>query len=278
MTSAPLRIVRASPGLVWRALDADQVVGAVTAFLRPDDRWFVHFDAASRADSYRPLLAAVAGNAVSDLYATVEESDDAALELFTRLGFTVSRREGNYLIPVDPQVTGLRATADPAGIVIISAADAYEDQLRLLDDVLRQDVPGTDGWKWDPGDFREQTFSQDFDRATYLIAVDAASGDYLGLVRVWDSPGMPRLGLIAIVRQYRHRGLAKLLLARAFGVLHERGKTEVTAEIDDANTACRSLLLGLGARRHGGSVELVTWLPGRTAPGRSSGDGTKTPF
>lgn len=257
VTASPLRVVRASPGLVWRAVDADQVVGAVTAFLRPDDRWFVHFDTASRADSYGPLLAAVAENTVSDLYATIEDADDQALELFARLGFTVSRRESSYLIPVDPQVTGLRATADPEGVVIISATDAYEDQLRLLDDTLRQDVPGTAGWKWDPGDFREETFDQQFDPATYLIAVDTASGDYLGLVRVWDCPGVPRLGLIGVLRQHRRRGLASTLLARAFRVLHGRGKTEVTAEVDDTNTPSLSLLLRLGARRGGGSVELV---------------------
>jgi hypothetical protein len=68
-------VVRASPGLVWRALDADQVVGAVSAFLRPDNRWFVHFDADSRADSFMPLLAAVADNSASDLYASIDEAD-----------------------------------------------------------------------------------------------------------------------------------------------------------------------------------------------------------
>jgi hypothetical protein len=39
------------------------------------------------------------------------------------------------------------------------------------------------------------------------------------------------------------------LPARAFGVLHEHGKTEVTAEVDDTNAASTSLLLRLGARQ-----------------------------
>jgi ribosomal protein S18 acetylase RimI-like enzyme len=81
-------------------------------------------------------------------------------------------------------------------------------------------------------------------------------------VRVWDGPGKPRLGLIAVVRQYRRRGLASTLVARAFGVLHERGRTEATAEVDDTNAASRSLLLRLGARRDGGSVEVVRRLAG----------------
>jgi hypothetical protein len=49
---------------------------------------------------------------------------------------------------------------EPEGVVIISAVDAFENQLRLLDDALRQDVPGAAGWKWDPGDFHEETFDQ----------------------------------------------------------------------------------------------------------------------
>lgn len=257
VAGSPLCVVRASPGLVWRALDAGQVVGAVTAFLRPDDRWFVHFDAFSRADSFMPLIAAVAENAASDLYACIDEADGQALERFTGLGFAVSRRESNYLIPTDPEITGLDLIGEPEGVVIISAADADEDELRLLDDALRQDVPGTAGWKWDPGDFHEETFDQQFDPATYLIAVDAASGDFMGLARVWDNPGRPRLGLIAVLRQYRRRGLALTLLARAFGVLHDRGQTEVTAEVDDANNAARLLMLRLSARRNGGSIEVI---------------------
>ncbi len=247
-----VRVVRASPGLVWRAVAGDQPVGAVRAFLRPDNRWFVAFED-GRADSEEPLLAAVAGNTGADLYAVADERDQENLDRLARLGFTVNRRESNYVIP-----TGGPAASEPAGMVVISAADADEDELRLLDEALRQDVPGTAGWRWDPADFREETFdSGDFDPATYLIAVDTDSARYAGLVRVWNTPGRPRLGLIGVTRPYRRRGLATALLARAFSVLHQRGQAEVTAEVDDTNTASRALLLGLGARRAGGSAELV---------------------
>jgi ribosomal protein S18 acetylase RimI-like enzyme len=257
MPPSTVRVVRAPPGLVWRAFDADQAVGAARAYLRPDDRWFVVFDTC-RADSYQPLLTAVAANIDADLYTTARDTDEHGLDRLARLGFTLSRRESYYLIPTDPAVTGLDAVPEPEGIVIISAADADEEQLRVLDDALRQDVPGTAGWKWDPGDFREETFDSDqFDPATYLIAMDTDSCDYVGLIRVWNGPGRPRLGLIGVCRSYRRRGLASTLLARAFRVLHARGQTVVTAEADDANPAARSLLLRLGARRQAGFVEVV---------------------
>jgi ribosomal protein S18 acetylase RimI-like enzyme len=257
MPPSTVRVVRAPPGLVWRAFDADQAIGAARAFLRPDDRWFIVFDTC-RADCYQPLLAAVAENVGGDLYTTARDTDGRGLDRLTRLGFSVNRRESSYLIPTDPAATGLDAVHEHGDVVIISAADADEDQLRALDDALRQDVPGTAGWKWDPGDFREETFDSDqFDPATYLVAVDTDSCDYVGLVRVWNGPGRPRLGLVGVSRPYRRRGLASALLARAFRVLHERGQTVVTAEADDANLASRSLLLRLGARRQAGFVEVV---------------------
>ena len=149
-------------------------------------------------------------------------------------------------------------TEAPEGTIIISAARADEEELRLLDDTLRQDVPGVDGWKWDPGDFAVETYdSGGFNPDTYLVAADVASGDYIGLVRVWDNPGAPRLGLVGVVRGYRRRGLARVLLARAFRVLHENGKPEAGAEADDMNEASVTLLTSLGARRTVGILELI---------------------
>jgi len=256
MTASRVRVVRASPGLVWRALDGDDIVGAASAFLRPDGRWFVHLDLC-RDDSYEPLLAAVGENTGSDLYAMADERNKQRLALLGRLGFTVNRRESLVVIPTDPQITGLHVTDEPDGVVIISANDAYEDQLRLLDDALRQDVPGSSGWKWDPGDFSEETFGRQFDPATYLVAVEVASGDYVGLARVWKRPGKPRLGLIGVLGPHRQQGLARILLARVFRVLHQRGQAEVAAEIDDTNAPSRALLLPLGAKAVGGFVEFI---------------------
>jgi GNAT superfamily N-acetyltransferase len=194
---------------------------------------------------------------------TVRESDPDTLARFTQAGFEISRREHFYMIPTDPAVTGLTQTEAPEGTIIISAARADEEELRLLDDALRQDVPGADGWKWDPGDFAEETYdSGGFNPDTYLVAADVASGDYVGLVRVWDNPRAPRLGLVGVVPSHRRRGLARVLLARAFRVMHEDGKKEVSAEADETNAASVALLTSLGARRAAGIIELVWRRPG----------------
>jgi GNAT superfamily N-acetyltransferase len=257
VTPSPLQVVRAAPGLVWRALDGGQVVGTIRAHLTPDGRWHVGFEP-GRDDAFAPLLDAVAANTGSDLLMNVRESDPEALDRFTAVGFAVSRREGFFRIPTDPAVTGLHQTEAPEGTVIISAIRADDEELRLLDDTLRQDVPGTDGWKWDPGDFWVETFdSGGFNPDTYLVAADVASGDYVGLVRVWDTPCAPRVGLVGVVPGHRRRGLARVLLARAFRVLHEKGKAEAVGEADDTDTASVALLASLGAHRADGIVELI---------------------
>lgn len=207
--------------------------------IRPDGRRFV------RA---RDLPGASAG----EVYCTVDEADADALALCERLGFVVNRRESRYLIPTD----ALPAAPLPAGIALLSADEVDRDRLRLLDDALRQDVPGTDGWRWDEAGFREE-FDDAYDPSTYLVAVAEATEEYVGLVRVWRNPSGPRLGMVGVLPRHRRRGVARALMAQAFAVLHAGGDSEVSTEIDDANEASRALLLPLGARRAGGSVELV---------------------
>lgn len=255
------------PALTWRALDGDLVAGEASARLRPDNRWFVYFDT-WRADAYPPLADAVASDLGRDLYVTLEDAEYDALDACAQAGFAVHRRESYYRIPTDPAVTGLAGAVLPAGLDVLSAADADITRLRLLDDALRQDVPGFQGWRWDAEQFRAETFSVFFDPATYLVAVDRASGEYAGLVRIWRNRAGPRLGLIGTLARYRRRGVARALLGRAFAVLAARGETSVVGEVDDTNIAALSLLTGLGARRYGGNVELI-----RRQPSRSAGDG-----
>jgi len=267
MVAAALAVSRMRPALTWRALDGDLVAGEVSARLRPDNRWFLYFDT-WRADAYPPLADAVARDLGRDIYVTLEDAEYDALDACAQAGFAVHRRESYYRIPTDPAVTGLAGAVLPAGLDVLSAADADITRLRLLDDALRQDVPGCEGWRWDAEEFRAETFSPFFDPATYLVAVDRASGEYAGLVRIWRNRAGPRLGLIATLARYRRRGIARALLGRAFTVLAARGDTSAVGEVDDTNVASVSLLTGLGARRYGGNVELIRRQPGRSARDR----------
>ncbi len=212
---------------------------AVKIYVRPDGRRFVRDpDAASLAETK------------SDVYCTVDASE---IDSYLALGFNVHRRERTYVVP-----TLSARVAAPAGIVFVSADEVGDASLRLLDDELRQDVPGTDGWQWGEAAFREETYeATEFDPTTYLVALEEATGRYVGIVRVWMKQPTPRLGFIGVLPSHRRRGIARALLAEVFARLDERGFHEVSTEIDETNTASRALLEGLGARPTGTSVELI---------------------
>jgi RimJ/RimL family protein N-acetyltransferase len=208
------------------------------SFVRPDGRRFV--DSPDEA-------------ADGEVYASVDEADVEAVRAYERAGFVVSRREHDYVLPT----TTVGAIEPPPGLELLTADRVDEDRLRALDDELRQDVPGTDGWRWDAAGFRRETYeSPHFDPAVYLVAVDER-GAYVGIVRVWMRPEGPTLGFVGVTRPLRRRGVATALLSRAFDELVARGFESVTATIDETNTASRGLLEGLGARPVGASLEVV---------------------
>jgi GNAT superfamily N-acetyltransferase len=256
MSATALAVSRMGSAPMWRAMDGDLVAGEVTARLRPDGRWFVYFDT-WRADACPPLADVVARDLGSDLYVGLDDAEFDALDACALAGFAVHRRESCYRIPVESAVAGLARAVLPAGLGVVSAADADLTRLRLLDDALRQDVPGCQGWRWDAEAFRAETFDRFFDPATYLVAVDQASGQYAGLVRIWRTRAGPRLGLVATLAPYRRRGIARALLAQAFAVLTARGDTSAIGEVDDTDATSLSLLTRLGARRYSGNVELI---------------------
>jgi len=247
----------------WQARVGARTIGTLHAVTRPDRRCFVIFDDC-RDDAYGPLLAAASAELDRDLYTTVDEDDRPALRRLTGLGFTIHRHEHNYRIVTDPARYGLTDVPLPSGVDLISAADADLDRLRELDDALRQDIPGTDGWRWDPEGFREQTLGgSDFDPALYVVAVDRGTGAYVGLLRVWMTRAGPRLGCLGVLPAFRRtRVTGALVAAVATTTLHDRGHREVVTVISADNRAANALLDRRAAVRSGGTYELVRPQPG----------------
>jgi GNAT superfamily N-acetyltransferase len=241
----------------WLATEGRTKIGVLHAVLRPDRRCFLEFEDCDD-EAYDPLVAAAAAEHDGDLYATLEESDEPGLRRLYGLGFTVHRHEHLFRIATDPWSHGLRVVAPPDGVALVSAVDADLDRLRALDDALRQDIPGADGWRWTPDAFRRQTLGgSDFDPATYLVAVDRRTGSYVGLVRVWMNPTGPRLGCLGVLPAFRRTRVTAALVAAVATVLHDRGHPAVVTEISADNHAALALLAGRPATRTGGSYELV---------------------
>ena len=260
MSSPGLQLHRATPtSLVWRALVGEREVGSLAARVRPDRRCV--FGVRGDDEGVRArLIDALASAVPNELLVDVREDDDQSIREYATLGFAPKRRESVYDIAVAAASLAL-ALADmsmPAGVVCKSIADVDEDRLRELDDALRDDVPGTDGWQWSSEDFREETSAPSLDPELYLIVEDDRSGSYIAIVRVWVHQGRPpRLGFVGVARTDRRRGVARFLLAAVFRVLAERSVDAVSAEVDAENDASNALMAGLGAVRSGGVVELA---------------------
>jgi ribosomal protein S18 acetylase RimI-like enzyme len=169
-------------------------------------------------------------------YAGCREDD---VERWLAAGWAINRREDEYVVPTLP--------AGPHPFLDLEAADL--ERLRLLDDELRQDVPGTSGWRWTHEDFVAETYSSP---SVYLV-----TPAYNGICRVWLREPTPRLGFVGVRRAARGRGLGRALVAAALGETNALGFVEVTTAIDVENEESQALFRGFGARRVGGFVELV---------------------
>ena len=237
----------------WRALSGGEEIGSASTWVRPDGRCMLS-GAKCEPEGRAPLLDAINARH-SDLCVSANEKDAEAIALYRELGFTTFAREQTYLISVPDAVRALASAGVPPEVTVLSPDTADLDRLRLLDDALRDDVPGTAGWRWSDAAFRDETFGPQYDPALYAVA--ARGDEYIGIVRAWNRLPRPRLGLIGVVRQHRRRGLASGLLAQVVEVLHARGVGEITAEVDVTNVASNALVTSLGAKVIGSHVDLV---------------------
>ena len=67
-------------------------------------------------------------------------------------GFVEHRREDNLELDPSAALAWLDAHPGPS-LRTLGVDDVGLDALRALDEELRDDVPGTDGWRWDPAAF-----------------------------------------------------------------------------------------------------------------------------
>ncbi|MBT2470589.1 GNAT family N-acetyltransferase [Streptomyces sp. ISL-66] len=239
----------------WQALEDGRVVGRSDASNRPDGRLFISIDA-WHAAAFDRLAAAMVADLPAPLHTLVDQSDLDSTSGWQRAGFTIGRREREYLIPTDPAVTGLGCTPPPSDVRIVPVGEAEQEPLCALDRVIRDEVEATVGWRRMPAEVLPLPVGATVvDPSKYAVAVRADR--YVGMVRLAPLPRQPRIGLIAVRADEHHRGIARALLASVLGGLYLSGVASARAEVDESNDAALALFESVGAQSMGCNVELV---------------------
>ncbi|MFI1920446.1 GNAT family N-acetyltransferase [Nocardia sp. NPDC020380] len=236
--------------LQWHALEDDRVIGRGEASRRPDGRLFLSIDAWHDAVFDR-IAAAMLPDLPRPLYTVVDEVDRELLASWERAGLLVRRREWEYLVPTDPEVTGLGEVSPPEDVTIVNLGAAQMRPLQELDCTIRAEIDATVGWQSMPAEM----LTAPADPSKYAVA--AESGEYVALVRVVQVHRLPRIGLLAVRSDRRRRGLARALLAQVLGGLHSAGIDTASCEVDESNTAALALFDSIGGRRVAANLELV---------------------
>lgn len=242
----------------WHAVEDGLTVGRGYTSRRPDGRMFLSVDAWHDA-AFDRLADTMLADLPKPLYTVADEADLDATSGWARAGFTTLRREWEYLVPTDPQVTGLDATPSPPGVTIVPVGQAEEGPLRALHRTIHDEVEATVGWQEMPAEVlpRPDTATV-VDPSAYAVAVHA--GQYVGLIRVTTvarQPRVKRIGLVAVRSDHHRRGIARTLLGHVLGSLHHCGIEAASADVNESNTAAVALFEGVGARRAGSSLELM---------------------
>ncbi|MGY4099040.1 GNAT family N-acetyltransferase [Nocardia sp. R16R-3T] len=239
----------------WQAVNRGLLIGSGDVSPRPDGRLFVSIDT-WQADAFGPLAATMLADLPRPLYTVVDEADRDLATCWERAGFTTRRREWEYLVPTDPQVTGLDAVVPPSDTTILAAGAAAEGPLRKVDRAIRDEVEATVGWREMPAEILPRTGGDTVvDPSKYAVA--AQSDRYVGLIRVVQVTRLPRIGLIAVRADQHRRGIARALLAHALGALHQRGIARAATEVNESNAAATALFESIGAERVNSNLELV---------------------
>lgn len=236
--------------LLWEAVEDDLVVGRGGASHRPDGRMFLSIDSWLGTVVDR-LADAMVADLPTPLYTVVDGSDHDMTSRWQRAGFTIRRREWEYVVPTGVPVT----RPSPSGLTILPLGAAQAGPLRDVYAAVRAEVEATVGWESMPAEVLGRPDGVPVDPSRYAVA--AVGERYVGLARVLGRRRHARIGLIAVRAELHHRGIARALLADLLASLHRGGIDTASAEVDESNTAATALFEGVGARRVGSGLELV---------------------
>lgn len=237
-------------GRRWLAFVDGTIAGAVTARDRPDRRIFLDFGCPN-PDSYGPLAEALAREEGLILYASSNSREPEKHQHLLAAGFETEITSEVFSVPFQPVLDRLRSVQRPRGYRFLPPTDVDLRSLLELDNCLRQDVPGTDGWQGDADRLRaEMQESPPFDPAGYLVALDNKSR-LIGLARVWRNSNGPRFGMVGTLPTHRRTMVGPYLIRSVLTAASTWGSDHFTTETSISNRHIHPRLESVGARSDG---------------------------
>lgn len=236
----------------WQTTDG----AALSAVLRPDGAWWLRLPD-SHTDAWCELVEAATRDGCGTLLTSrPAEEDDNRVSILRRAGFTPTRTETIWRIPVDPRLAAARRSQHE----ILAVTQCKADAVAELDNAVRADIPGTEGWVGTSTQLLESLDDPDFDPDLYRVAQHRVTGALDGLIRVWNRHREPRLGCVGVSRDWRRTGLARALVQDVVRTLLARGVTHITASTDHTNRDSHLMAL-----HHGGTAVQTTteWKRGK---------------
>lgn len=241
----------------WTAHIDGQLVGSGDATPRSDGRLFISIDAWHRP-VFDQLAHAMLADLPGELATLVDDFDQDLLDAWQSAGLSARRRLRQFALSTEPRA-GL-AQARPAGVELLPLGGADPELLWRLERELRADAG--EAWTQIPFDLLRGS-AGDTPPSPGEYAVALAGGEYIGLaqarpvMRSGRRTGRAWLGLVAVKREWRHRGVATALLQSALAELHAQGVHTASAEVTEPDDAAVGLLDRLGAQQLSSTVELV---------------------
>ena len=241
----------------WFASRDGAPVGVITATLRPDDRLFLAFKCREAA-VYAPLIEIAASFLGRSLHTVADADDRDAVNSLSAAGFTTELEFESFRVRFDKALALLDRARVPPGFSVHTADTVNEGRLFTLDNTIRHDVPGTDGWRGNRDWFHEELMeAPPFDPAAYLVSVDDDNGQYVGLTRIWRNPAGPRFGLVGVIRQYRTTVIAAALMKRALVAASQWDHETFVAATSPMNPVTYPRMKRLGAESLGKHLQLI---------------------
>ena len=237
---------RAGTG-TWATADG----AALQAIRRPDGAWSIQLPH-DQPSAWPALVEAATRDGCGTLVLTRPAGeDDEHLLALQRAGFQRARTETIWRLPV----AAIPTTAVRTEHRLVPVTDLDPEAVVALDNAIRADIPGCEGWVATGAQLAATFDDADFDPALYLVAQHLRTGGLEGLVRVWDGRPDPRLGCIGVAASCRRTSLTLVLLQAVARTLEVRGVRYLTAETDHTNRASQLMATSCGGTAVETSVE-----------------------